>query len=194
MDELDDARAFADGLKSPAKPAVLPPSPAPAVPEIDAGVAHLAATLTELKVSTQRLHADLAQRLRGLEAKVDKGLPDWTQLSQAVVRAGEEAGRRATDNLAASTRILVEEGKALNARRAEDLRLIWWVVNWVALPIALLAAGGICWLAWKLDTVRPAWVVVVAIGLGVLLAILVANLRDVVREKLRTRSNPQSQR
>lgn len=187
-DDLDDARAFVDGLNPPAKPGATPPVAASASPKIDDGAAHLAATLTELKVSTQRLHADLAQRMRVLEAKVDAGLPDWKQLGQAVVRAGEEAGRKATADLVASNRALMEEGRQLNERRAQDLAFIWTMVNWVLLPILAVAAGAICWLAWKFDRLGAGWTLAVAVGLGVLLAVLAGNLWDWGRDKLRERA------
>jgi hypothetical protein len=185
-DELDETRAFLGGLAPPAKPEASPP--AKSRQQIDDGAAHLAATLTELKVSTQRLHADLAQRMRAIEAKVDAGLPDWKLLGQAVVRAGEEAGRKATADLVTSNRALMAEGQALNDRRAQDLAFIWTMVNWVLLPILALAAGAICWLAWKFDRLGFGWTLAVAIGLGALLAVLAGNLWDWGREKLRERA------
>ena len=185
-DELDETRAFLDGLAPPAKPAGSPKSRAPGA--IDDGAAHLAATLTELRVSTVRLHADLAQRMRVLEAKVDKGLPEWTELRQAVVRAGDEAGRKATADLVASNRALMAEGEALNARRAQDLAWLWMLVKWIGLPMAALAVGGLCWMIWKFDRLGSGWTLAVAIGLGALLAMLGGNLWDWGRERLRERA------
>lgn len=185
-DELDDARAFLDGLTPPAKPAAVPPPKRS--PPIDDGAAHLAATLTELKVSTQRLHADLAQRMRVLEAKVDKGLPDWTRLSQAVVRAGEEAGRNATAHLVAANQGLMEEGRRLNERRAQDLAWLWGLAKWGALPLALVGLGAIAWGIYDAGRLGPRWALVLAYLLGVGSMILGVQTVEWLDAKLRERA------
>lgn len=185
-DELDDARAFLDGLTPAAKPGTAPP-PRRSQP-IDDGAAHLAATLTELKVSTQRLHADLAQRMRVLEAKVDKGLPDWTRLSQAVVRAGEEAGRNATAHLVAASQGLMEEGRQLNVRRAQDLAWLWGLAKWGALPLALVGLGAIAWGIYDAGRLGPRWALVLAYLLGVGSMILGVHIVEWLDAKLRERA------
>lgn len=182
-DDLDDARAFLDGLTPPAKPGAAPP--AKSRQSIDDGAAHLAATLTELKVSTQRLHADLAQRMRVLEAKVDKGLPDWSQFSQAVVRAGEESGRKAVAHLVAANEGLMEEGRQLNARRAQDLAYLWGLVKWVALPLAVVGLGAIAWGIYEAGNLGPRWALALAYLLGLGTVILGVQTVEWLDAKLR---------
>ena len=185
-DELDETRAFLDGLTPPAKPGAAPPPKRS--PPIDDGAAHLAATLTELKVSTVRLHADLAQRMRVLEAKVDKGLPDWTRLSQAVVRAGEEAGRNATAHLVVANQGLMDEGRRLNDRRAQDLAYLWMLVKWVALPVAVVGLGAIAWGIYDAGKLPPHWMLLVAYGLGVGTVILGVQTVEWLDAKLQQRT------
>lgn len=185
-DELDETRAFVGGLTPPAKPGASPPTRSRQ--QIDDGAAHLAATLTELKVSTQRLHADLAQRMRAIEAKVDQGLPDWARLSQAVVRAGEEAGRNATAHLVAANQGLMEEGRRLNERRAQDLAYVWGLVKWVALPLAVVGFGAIAWGIYDAGKLGPRWALLLAYLLGVGTVILGVQTVEWLDAKLRQRS------
>lgn len=197
MSDLEDARAFADSLGSPVKPSAPPPAPAPVVgppvtpptgPEIDAGAAHLAATLTELRISTQRLHADLTQRLRAVEAKVDTGLPEWRLLSQAVVRAGEEAGRKATADLVASNQTLMAAGRALNERRKQDLAYLWGLAKWVALPLAVVGLGAIAWGVYDAGKLPPRWMLLVAYVLGLGTMVLGVQIVEWVDGWLRQRT------
>ena len=186
-DDLDETRAFLDGLTPPAKPAAVPPArEKPA--KIDDGAAHLAATLTELKVSTQRLHADLAQRMRVLEAKVDRGLPDWTRLSQAVVRAGEEAGRNATAHLVAANQGMMEEGRRLNDRRAKDLAYLWGLVKWIALPLSMVGLSAIVWGIYDAGNLGPRWALVLVYLLGVGTMILGVQAVEWLDAKFRERA------
>ena len=185
-DELDETRAFLDGLAPPAKQGASPS--AKSRQSIDDGAAHLAATLTELKVSTQRLHADLAQRLRVLEAKVDKGLPDWNQLSQAVVRAGEESGRKAVAHLVAANEGLMAEGRRLNERRAQDLAYLWALVKWVALPLAVVGLSAIAWGIYEAGNLGPRWALALAYLLGLGTVILGVQTVEWLDAKLRQRT------
>ena len=185
-DELDETRAFLDGLVPPAKPGAVPP--AKSRQSIDDGAAHLAATLTELKVSTQRLHADLAQRMRVLEAKVDRGLPDWGQLSHAVVRAGEEAGRKATAHLVAANEGLMEEGRQLNARRTQDLAFLWSLVKWLVLPLGVVGFGAMAWGVYDAGNLGPRWALALAYLLGVGTVILGVQIVEWLDAKLRQRT------
>jgi hypothetical protein len=185
-DELDETRAFLDGLTPPAKPGASPP--ARGRQQIDDGAAHLAATLTELKVSTQRLHADLAQRMWVLEAKVDQGLPDWSQFSQAVVRAGEESGRKAVAHLVAANEGLMAEGRRLNERRAQDLAYLWALAKWVALPLAVAGFAAIAWGIYDAGTLGPRWALLLAYLLGVGTVILGVQTVEWLDAKLRQRT------
>lgn len=185
-DDLDETRAFLDGLTPPAKQGAAPP--AQSGRKIDPDAAHVAASFAELRQSTRLLHADLTQRIRSLEAKVDAGLPDWKQLSQAVVRAGEEAGRKATADLVASNRALMAEGEALNARRAQDLAYLWMLVKWVALPLAVVGLGLIAWGVYDAGKLPPRWMLLVAYGLGVGSVILGVQGIEWLDAKLRQRT------
>ena len=128
MGEKDDHQDFLAGLPD------VTPKPAasqtePPAPTMDDGALHLAATLTELKISNQRLHADLAQRIRALEAKVDAGLPDWDKLTARLVQAGQEGGQKATERLVAANAETVKQANQISELRADDIRLFRAVVT-----------------------------------------------------------------
>jgi len=129
MGEKDDHQDFLAGLPD------VTPQPAgsktkPPAPTMDDGALHLAATLTELKISNQRLHADLAQRIRTLEAKVDAGLPDWETLAARIIQAGQEGGQKATERLVAANAETVKQANQITELRADDIRLFRAVVTW----------------------------------------------------------------
>ncbi len=113
MGEKDDHQDFLAGLPD-VTPKSASPKTEPPTPTMDDGALHLAATLTELKISNQRLHADLAQRIRTLEAKVDAGLPDWEKLTARLVQAGQEGGQKATERLAAANVETVKQAIHIN--------------------------------------------------------------------------------
>ena len=180
-DELDDHRAFLAGLPDPAPSAPAEPRRSPAAPStpsaMDEGAAHLAATLTELKVSNERLHADLAQRMRTLEAKVDAGLPDWKLLTDRLVQAGERAGRQATEPLVVASREAVQEARYVTDVRAEDLRLFRNVAGWGALPLFGLALAMLLYGMHLAGTLKPVWGVAAAFVLGVCLTVMAYRLQ-----------------
>lgn len=185
-DELDETRAFVGGLNPPAKQGAAPPTQGGR--QIDPDAAHVAASFAELRQSTRLLHADLTQRIRSLEAKVDAGLPDWKLLAQAITRAGEEAGRKATADLVASNRVLMEEGRLLNERRAQDRAYLWTMVKWVGLPIAVVGLSLIAWGVYDAGKLPPRWMLLVAYGLGVGSVILGVQTVEWLDAKLRQRT------
>ena len=180
-DEMDDHRAFLAGLPDPASSAPAKPrwapTPPPAPPAMDEGAAHLAATLTELKVSNERLHADLAQRMRTLEAKVDAGLPDWKLITDRLVQAGEKAARTATEPLIAANHEAVKEARYVTEVRAEDLRLFRNVAGWGALPLFGLGLAMLLYAMHLAGTLKPVWGVAAAFVLSVCLTVMAYRLQ-----------------
>jgi len=177
MGEKDDHQDFLAGLPDvtpkPAGPKTEPPAPS-----MDDGALHLAATLTELKISNQRLHADLAQRIRTLEAKVDAGLPDWEKLTARLVQAGQEGGQKATERLVAANVETVKQANHITELRADDIRLFRAVVTWGAGPLYLLGLGVIMALSYKTGSLKPIWLVGLAYLAGALTLFQAYRIRD----------------
>ena len=177
MGEKDDHQDFLAGLPD------VTPQPAgsktkPPAPTMDDGALHLAATLTELKISNQRLHADLAQRIRTLEAKVDAGLPDWETLAARIIQAGQEGGQKATERLVAANAETVKQANQITELRADDIRLFRAVVTWGAAPLYLLGLGVIRVLSYKTGSLGPIWFVAIAYLAGALTTFQAYRMRD----------------
>jgi predicted aspartyl protease len=177
MGEKDDHQDFLAGLPDvtpkPAESKTEPPTPT-----MDDGALHLAATLTELKISNQRLHADLAQRIRTMEAKVDAGLPDWKALTARLVQAGREGGEKATERLVAANAETVKQAHHITEVRADDIRLFRAIVLWGAGPLYLLGLGVIMVLSYRIDTLKPIWLVGLAYLAGALTLFQAYRIRD----------------
>jgi hypothetical protein len=173
MGEKDDHQDFLAGL-----PDVTPKPAAPPTPTMDDGALHLAATLTELKISNQRLHADLAQRIRTLEAKVAAGLPDWEKLTARIIQAGQEGGQKATERLVAANAETVKQANHITELRADDIRLFRAIVTWGAGPLYLLGLGVIMVLSYRTGSLKPIWLVGLAYLAGALTLFQAYRIRD----------------
>lgn len=177
MGEKDDHQDFLAGLPD-VTPKPVEPKTEPTAPTMDDGALHLAATLTELKISNQRLHADLAQRIRTLEAKVGAGLPDWEKLTARLVQAGQEGGQKATERLVAANAETVKQANHITEVRADDIRLFRAIVTWGAGPLYLFGLGVIMVLSYKIGALRPILLVGLAYLAGGLTLFQAYRIRD----------------
>jgi hypothetical protein len=178
MGEKDDHQDFIAGLPD-VTPKAASPKIEPPAPSMDDGALHLAATLTELKISNQRLHADLAQRIRTLEAKVDAGLPSLNEtLTDRLIQAGQVGVQKATERLVAANAETVKQAAQITELRADDIRLFRAIVTWGAGPLYLLGIVGIMVLSYRTGSLKPAWLVGLAYLAGALTLFQAYRIRD----------------
>jgi outer membrane murein-binding lipoprotein Lpp len=183
MGDKDDHQSFLAGLPDvsspPAKPSpTATPAPSAPNPSMDDGALHLAATLTELKISNERLHADLAGRIRTLEAKVDAGLPDWKALTARLVQAAQEGGHKATERLVAANAETIKQAGHITDLRADDIHLFRAIVTWGAGPLYLFGLVAIMILGQITGSLKPIWWVAIAYLAGGLTVFQAYRIRD----------------
>jgi outer membrane murein-binding lipoprotein Lpp len=174
MGDKDDHQTFLAGLPDVSSP----PAPSMPNPSMDDGALHLAATLTELKISNERLHADLAGRIRTLEAKVDAGLPDWKALTARLVQAAQESGQKATERLVAANAETIKQAGHITDLRADDIHLFRAIVTWGAGPLYLLGLVAIMVLGQITGSIKPLWWVAIAYLAGALTLFQAYRIRD----------------
>ena len=179
MDDLEDARAFLDPPKKPAR-APAKPTPAPVSPpaQVDPGAAYLGGQLAALRAAVDQLRADTTHEVAQLRAELKASHPDAKVLQGLVVQAGAQAGRTAADQVLPRHQQALEgvsasrdEGQALRDPLEAQGRLLWRLAVWVALPAVLLVLAGLLKAMATARTLASVWSVAIAVVFGFMIAV-----------------------